>query len=191
VKQLVSLTQGTTLTPATIDAGNARYTMSAWFSSYRTQNDYSDMTLEFLDESDAVVDSPVALGGVDFVTNIPNGPNAKYEDAKDWAPDVRTGTIPAGARRARVTIKAGVANGAPDGYVDVVSLDVVDAAATLPALISAVPANNAVGVGPVVTIRVTLQDRVTAVDTNSIRLYLDNVLVSPVIQKVETNTTVT
>src|SRR5438093_11313169 len=48
VTQAMSLTATTTLTPARIDSGAGRYTMSAWFSSYLVQGDYSDLTLEFL-----------------------------------------------------------------------------------------------------------------------------------------------
>ena len=104
----MSLTATTKLTPATIDSGAGRYTMSAWFSSYLEQGDYSDLTLEFLDASNAVVGSPVALGGSDFVVNLPTGPTAgptpKYQNAKEWGQDLRTGTLPAGARTARITI---------------------------------------------------------------------------------------
>ncbi len=188
--QLVSLTSGTTLTPAKIDAGSGKYTMSAWFSSYLTQGDFSDLTLEFLTDANTVVGSPVALGGREFIANIPTGPNSKYNNAKEWAQDLRSGVIPAGARRARVSIQSTSVGGAPDGYVDVVSLDVVDTALATPAVTSADPGNNAVGVGPVVNLSLTLQDRATAVNTNSVQLFLDNALVSPSIQKVETNTVV-
>ena len=51
--QLVSLTASTTLTPAKIDSGLGRFTLSAWFSSYLAQGDYSDLTLEFMDDSEA------------------------------------------------------------------------------------------------------------------------------------------
>src|ERR1043165_8130575 len=37
VRQLMSLTAATTLTPAKIDAGQGSFTMSAWFSSYLSQ----------------------------------------------------------------------------------------------------------------------------------------------------------
>src|SRR2546421_7691152 len=43
--QLVSLTASTTLTAAKIDSGLGRFTLSAWFSSYLAQGDYSDLTL--------------------------------------------------------------------------------------------------------------------------------------------------
>ncbi len=190
VSQVVNLTSGTTLTPQKIDGGNGRYTMSAWFSSYLTQGDYSDLTLEFLNDAGQVVGDPVALGGQEFVANIPTGQNSRYGDAKEWGQDVRTGTIPAGARLARVTIASTSVSGAPDGYVDVVSLDVVDAALDLPTVTAADPANDMVGVGPVVNIAVTIQDRATAVNPSSVRLWLDNAAVSPTIDKVGTNTLV-
>src|SRR5438034_10867112 len=63
VTQLVSLTASTTLTTAKIDRGQGRFTMSAWFSSYLTQGDYRNVTLEFLDAATNVVGSPIALGG--------------------------------------------------------------------------------------------------------------------------------
>ncbi|MGH7866037.1 MAG: hypothetical protein ACREP9_00050, partial [Candidatus Dormibacteraceae bacterium] len=188
VTQTVSLTAGTTLTPAKIDGGQASYTMSAWFSSYLAQGDYSDLTLTFLDGSMNPIDNPVALGGQDFVNAIPTAPNSKYSDAKYWAQDVRNGTIPTGARNAQILIQATSVSGAPDGYVDLVSLDVGDINATTPFVASADPPDKAVNVGPVVAVKVQLQDRVTAVDTNTVRLYVDSKLVSPAIQKDGTNT---
>src|ERR1044071_3725155 len=188
--QLVSLTAATTLTPEKIDGGQGRFTLSAWFSSYLTQGDYSDLTLQFLDGTGSAVGSAIGLGGSDFIVNLPTDANSKYQDAKEWGQETGTGTIPSGARTARVIIAATSASGAPDGYVDLVSLDVVDAGAAIPVLASATPPDHAVGVGPVVNLSVTLQDRSTAVNTNSIRLYLDSNLVSPSIQKVDTNTIV-
>ena len=192
ITQLVSLTASTTLTPSKIDSGLGRYAMSAWFSSYLAQGDYGDLILEFLDGNNAIVGNSVLLGGADFVQNIETGANTKFQNAKQWAQDVREGTIPSGARTGRVIIKGtNIPDGAPDGYVDVVSLDVVDSGLGTPTVASAVPGNNAVNVGPVVNIGVTLQDRATAVNTNSIRLLLDNNPVTPTsIEKVETNTIV-
>jgi hypothetical protein len=95
-------------------------------------------------------------------------------------------------RTARVTAAAGTPrSGAPDGYVDLVSLDVEDLSAQVPRVVSAIPANQAGGVGPVVNISVTLRDNVAAVNTNSIRLYLDNNLVTPTIQSSPPDTTIT
>src|SRR5579862_672271 len=195
VTQTVSLTAGSTLTGAKIDAGQGNYTMSAWFSSYQTQGDYSDLTLTFLDANTNAIGTAVALGGSNFVYAIPTGPNAKYNSdpsvwVKYWAQDVRTGTIPSGARNAEILIHATSVVGSPDGYVDLVSLNVVDASHSTPFVSSSDPTDKAVNVGPVVAITVGLDDGSTAVDTNSVRLYLDNALVSATVQKAGTNTTV-
>jgi len=191
VTQTVSLTASTTLTPAKIDAGQATYTMSSWFSSYETQGDWSDLTLSFLDSTtNVVIGTPVALGGSNFVFNLPTGANAKYSDVKAWGQDVRTGTLPAGARFAQILIHSTSVIGSPDGYVDLVSLDVVDKSQTTPFVASADPPDKAANAGPVVAISVGLEDRGTAVVTNSIRLYFDNNLVPATIQKTGTNTTV-
>jgi hypothetical protein len=190
VTQAISLTATTTLTPAKIDAGQATYTMSAWFSSYLTQGDYSDLTLSFLDSGTNVIGTPVALGGSNFVANLPTGPNAKYPNAKYWGQDVQTGTVPVGSRNAKILIQSTSVQGLPDGYVDLVSLDVVDKSQTIPSVAAADPPNNAVNVGPIVSLTIGLRDGSTAVATNSIRLYLDNNLVSANIQKAGTNTTV-
>jgi hypothetical protein len=191
VTQLVSLTATTTLTPAKIDAGLGAFTMSAWFSTYLNQNDYSDLTLTFQDTSGAVVGSPVALGGSTFVANLDSGDNGRYLNARFWGHDSQGATIPVGARFAKVLIHATALVGlGADGYVDLVSLNVVDLSTTTPVLASANPPDNAVSVGPVVTIDVQLQDRLTAVNTNSIRMYLDGLQVAPIIQKPDTNTTI-
>jgi hypothetical protein len=190
VYQVVDLTAGTSLTAADIDGGQGKYTMSAWFSSYLTQGDYSDLLLEFLNSTGSMVGDSVALGGQDFVANIETGMNAKYTDAKAWAQDVRTGALPAGARQARVSITSTSVSGLPDGYVDLVSLDVVNAGSAVPTVSRADPGNNSVGAGPVVNLSLTLQDRATAVNPSSIQLFLDNLVVTPSINKVQTNTLV-
>ena len=193
VTQTVSLTAATTLTPAKIDGGQATYTMSSWFSSYEMQGDYSDLTLSFLDSTtNGVVGTPVALGGSNFVYALPTGPNTKYPNSqiKYWGQDVRTGTVPAGARYAKILIHSIAGYGSPDGYVDLVSLDIVDKSLNTPFVASADPPDKALNAGPIVTLSVELSDRVTAVVTNSIRLYFDNNLVPATIQKAGTNTTV-
>jgi len=190
VTQTVSLTATTTLTPATIDSGAGNYVMSAWFCTYLS-SDYSTLTLTFLDSSMNAVGTPVPLGGSNFVAALPTGNNGRYDNANFWGLDVRNGTIPASARNAQILIHSTLLAGSGiDGYVDLVSLDVTDSSLTTPVVATADPADNAGGVGPVVNITVGLQDRSTAVDTNSIRLWLDNLPVTPTIQKVDTNTTV-
>ena len=189
VQQEVSLTGASGLTAEKIDAGEGLFRMSAWFSTYRTQTDYSDMTLEFLDDAGNAVADAIPLGGADFVAAIPTGSNGRYSDAREFVQDLQSGTIPAGARAARITIQStSVGGGAPDGYVDNVSLDVSDSSLTSPTVSSEIPANNAVGAGPVVDIAVTIEDRVKAVDPSTVQLYLDNALVAATTQKVDTNT---
>ena len=191
VTQLVSLTASTTLTPAKIDAGQATYTMSAWFSSYLTQGDFSDLTLTFLDASTNALGTPVMIGGSNFVAGLPTAQLGKYADAKSWGQDLQTGTLPSGARMAQVLIHATPASGAPDGYVDLVSLDVVDKSVKTPFVSSANPPDKAINVGPIVSLSVNLRDGTTAVDTNSVKLYLDNNPVPATVQKTDTtNTTV-
>jgi hypothetical protein len=191
VEQTVSLTARTTLTPAKIDAGEGRYTLSAWFCSYLADDDNSDLTFTFLDAANAAVGDPIVIGGYDFVAALPYASNGRYANSREWGQDPRTGTIPAGARNAKVVIQSHLRSGAgADGYVDLVSLDVVDAGATTPVIASANPPDGAVSVGPVVEITVGLQDRVSQVNTNLIRFYLDDVLKSPSIEKVDANTTV-
>ena len=192
VTQLVSLTVGTTLTPAKIDGGSGKYTISSYFSSYLAQGDYSTLTLEFLNDSDVSVGNPVdPLGGLDFVAAIPQSPSptGKYQDAKEWVQDSRNGTIPSGARKALVTIQSTAVNGQPDGYVDLVALDVIDTTVGTPSVKNAIPEDKAIGVGPLVNLTVVLQDATTAVNTNSVRLLLDNVQVPATIQQTNTSTT--
>jgi len=192
VTQLVNLTASTGLTGEEIDAGFGQYTFSAWFSSYLTQGDFSTVTVEFIDDVGVITGDPVVLGGQEFVAAIPVGDNGRYTDAKQWVQDIKTGAIPILARTARVTAAAGnPRSGAPDGYVDLISLDVEDLSTQIPRVVGAIPANNAGGVGPVVNISVALRDSLTAVNTNSIRLYLDNNLVTPTIQSAPPDTTVT
>ncbi len=190
VYQWVSLTSGTTLTPSKIDSGKGQFTFSAWLSSYLTQGDFSDLTLEFFNSSTNAVGDAVPIGGETFVDNIPTEPNSKYGNAKDWAKDSASGVIPAGARIARVSIQSTSRGGAPDGYVDLVSLNVVDEALTLPRVSAANPGDNVVGVNPPVNISVTLEDSVTAVDTTTVNLFLDGAAVVPSVLKDGTNTVV-
>lgn len=192
ITQLVSLTNATGLTTTDIDGGQGRFNVSAWFSSYLTQGDYSTLTVDFLDASSSVVETTIPLGGFDFIAAIPTGPSptGKYPNGKEWARDSQSGTIPSGARMAQVVIVSTVVAGQPDGYVDLVSLDLTVSTDTAPALVQAFPANNAINVDPLVNIAVTLQDRATAVNTNTIQFSVDNIVVSPSIQKVDTNTTV-
>jgi len=188
VTQTVSLVTSS-LTADEIDNGLGEYTISAWFSSYLTQGDYSTLTVEFLDSSGNVQGSWM-LGGADFIGAIPPTPNGRYPDAKPFTLDTHTEAIPFDCRTARITIAATSVSGAPDGYVDNVSLDVRDITDTRPVVLSAEPANNAVQVGPVVNVNVVLKDRDTGVDPSSVQLFLDNNPVIPMVQKTDAETSV-
>src|SRR5689334_2846832 len=69
VTQTNSLTRA--ITTAQIDGSQGQYALSAWFSTYHGDNDYSDLTLQFLDGSFAPTGSPVPLGGQAFVAALP------------------------------------------------------------------------------------------------------------------------
>jgi hypothetical protein len=173
------------ISTANIDAGMGQYSLSAWFCTYRGQNDYSVLTLQFLDGSFAGVGNPVEIGGAAFVGSLPGG-----NGLRDWGRDARAGTVPAGARYASITTVATALVNLPDGYVDLVQLDITTNATV--SLVSAAPGENAGDVNPATSVSVVLQDGAPApvLNTNSIRLTFDGSPVSPSIQKAGSVTTV-
>jgi len=182
VSQVNSLTRA--ITTAQIDGSQGQYTVSAWFSTYLNQNDYSDLTLQFLDASQTAVGSPVALGGLTFVSALGGG-----GDLRAWGKDTKSGLVPPGARYASITTVSTALHGSPDGYVDLVSLDVVAGFVTIQ-VASASPANTATGVSPGAVLGVTLGDGTAALNTNSVRFWFDDSLKTPAIAKLGTTTTV-
>ncbi|MFO1513505.1 MAG: hypothetical protein U1F83_11410 [Verrucomicrobiota bacterium] len=184
VSQINSLTRA--ITTAQIDGSQGQYNVSAWFSTYHGQNDWSDLTLQFLDVSQAPIGNPVALGGLTFVTALPGGSGNRA-----WGKDTKIGLIPPGARYASITTESHLnGSGLPDGYVDLVSLDVT--AGFLPVQItSASPATNATGVGPNAVLSVSIQDGTAALNTSSVLMWFDGSPVSPTIQKPGAATSVT
>jgi hypothetical protein len=182
VSQIDSLTRA--ITPAQIDAANGQYTVSAWFSTYKGQNDYSDLTLQFLDTFQNPTGDPVALGGLAFVTALQGG-----NGLRAWGKDTKTGLIPPGARYASITTQSHAMVNLPDGYVDLVILDVV--AGSVPVQIgSATPANGATGVSPGVVPTVVLLDGTSPLNASSVSFSFDGSAVTPVIQKTGLSTTV-
>jgi hypothetical protein len=182
VSQVMSLTRA--ITTAQIDGSQGQYTSSAWFCTYKGQNDYSDLTLQFLDESQSPIGSPVALGGATFVAALPGG-----SDLRAWGQDTRSGLVPPGARYASITTVSHALVNLPDGYVDLVSLDVI--AGFVPIKVaSASPATNAVGVSPGAVLGVTLTDGSSPLNTNSVLFSYDDSPVTPVLQTVSGGTTV-
>jgi len=183
VMQTNSLTRA--LTTAQIDGSQGQFTLSAWFSTYYGQNDYSDLTLQFLDTSFASIGSPVAIGGQAFVAALP----ADGTGLRAWGKDTKTGLVPPGARYASITTQAHALAGSPDGYVDLVSLDVV--AGFVPVQVTSSPASNAVNVIPDAIVRASFLDGSAALNTNSVQLTFDGSPVTPVIVKNGLTTSVT
>ena len=182
VSQVDSLTRA--ITTAQIDGSQGHYTASAWFSTYMGQNDYSDLTLQFLDESQSPIGNPVALGGAAFVAALPGGSGLRA-----WGQDTKSGLVPPGARYASISTTSTALSGSPDGYVDLVSLDVV--AGFVPVqLTSASPADKAVGVSPGAVLGVTLTDGTAPLNTNSVLFAYDGSPVTPVLQQTSGTTTV-
>jgi hypothetical protein len=180
VSQTVSLTRA--ITPGQIDASNGQFTLSAWFSTYKNQNDYSDLTLEFLDQYQSPVGSPVNIGGAAFVAGLPPA-----SPMRPWGQDTKSGLIPPGARYATITTVSHALVNLPDGYVDLVSLDVV--AGYVPVQISAAsPADHAVGVSPAAGLSVTFQDGTAPLNTNSVALTFDGNPATPAISKAGSTT---
>jgi hypothetical protein len=183
VSQTNSLSRA--ITAASIDAGVGQYSLSAWFCTYRGQNDYSVLTLQFLDGSFTSVGSPIEIGGAAFIASLPGGGGLR-----DWGRDARNGAVPAGARYAALTSVSTAVVNLPDGYVDLVQLDIATNATI--SVASAVPADAATDVSPGVVVSVVLQDGspTPVLNTNSIRLSFDGVAVLPSIQKAGGITTI-
>ncbi len=183
VSQVNSLTRA--ITTAQIDGSQGQYTISAWFSTYKTQNDYSELTLQFLDDSQAPLGSAINIGGAAFVAALPAG-----DPMRPWGKDSKTGVIPVGARYASVSTTSYLAMaGVPDGYVDLVSLDVV--AGFVPVQVTAAaPVNNATSVSPGAVMGVTLTDGTAALNNSSVLFWFDGTPVTPVIQKAGSASTV-
>ena len=120
----VALTDG--VPAAAIDAGLANYDLSAWFSTYADQTDFSEVRLQFKTGSGDDVGGQVTIGGQTFVSALGFGPNgADVGGFRDFGLDSASGLIPAGARTADLTIFTQRNQGAAaDGNLDVLQLNV-------------------------------------------------------------------
>jgi hypothetical protein len=172
------------ITTAQIDGSQGQFTLSAWFSTYHGQNDYSDLTLQFMDASFAPTGSPVAIGGAAFVAALPGGSGNRA-----WGKDTKTGLVPPGARYASISTQSHALAGQPDGYVDLVALDV--AAGFVPIQVLSSPTTNAVNVTPDAVVSATFQDGSLPLNTSSVQLTFDGSPVTPVIQKAGSITSMT
>ncbi|HXU75130.1 MAG TPA: immunoglobulin domain-containing protein, partial [Methylomirabilota bacterium] len=174
VTQTNTLTRA--ITTADIDSSQGQFNASAWFSTYHGDNDYSDLTLLFLDGSFSQVGSPVALGGAAFVAALAGSPGNRA-----WGKDTKIGLVPPGARYASITTVSHSLSGQPDGYVDLVKLDVT--AGVVPVQASSTPANGASNVSPGIVIQTIFTDGTTPLNTNSIQFKFDGSAATPVITR--------
>ena len=132
--------------------------------------------MQFLDASFAPVGSTVAIGGLAFVTALPGGGGNRA-----WGKDTKTGLVPPGSRYASITTVAHANAGSPDGYVDLVALDVTAGFVPVQVISS-----------PTTMLLMSLQTPLSAqpfrmepprLNTNSIQLAFDGSPVTPVIVK--------
>jgi uncharacterized protein (TIGR03382 family) len=119
----VSLTAA--VSAAQIDAGLGAFDFRGDFSTWTMQGDWAELSVTFKDALDAPIGSPVLIGGMAFTAALAAGPNSKYTDAREWGTDIRTGTIPAGARSVDIVVTSTKTPDGlnTDGYVDNISLD--------------------------------------------------------------------
>lgn len=106
---------------AEINAGRVAYDLSAFFSSYRTQNDYAVVSATFRDAANSPL-GQASIGGEAFIAALPFVDNGRYVDAREWAGDATSGLVPAGTNNVLVEIIATKSAGGlvVDGYVDLV-----------------------------------------------------------------------
>ncbi len=122
------------ISTSSIDGGTAEFTLGAWLAAYTSNPEFPGIELKFfntLTSGGSQVGATVSFDGDD-----PGGLyNAGWSgsgahpaadtDRLTWTRYEVTGQVPGGARRAEVRIyNAGGLSGAPDTYVDVVTLDV-------------------------------------------------------------------
>jgi glycerophosphoryl diester phosphodiesterase len=114
---------------ADIDAGRLNYNLSAFFSSYRQQQDYGTVTATFLDAGSSPISS-ASIGSLGFIQSLPLGNNGAYNDARSWGQAASNALVPAGTRSVRIDVAAfkepGVGE-AIDGYIDNVGFQLSEA----------------------------------------------------------------
>lgn len=116
------------LTTGAIDAGLGSFSLSAYFSTYYNQNDWSSVTLQFLNGVSANIGSAFTIGGSSFVSALPGG-----SGLRDWGKDSLNGAIPVGARSAEIILfSQRLVGSSADGYVDLVNLDVSASSVPIP-----------------------------------------------------------
>ena len=116
--QEIDLSQGAS--GVLIGSGSAAFTLSGYFSSYLTQNDYSEVRVRFLDETATELGFG-SIGGADFrdAVTITAG-------RRDWGQDFVSDRIPAGTVTAELAILSVLGGTNHDGYLDLIDFQVTD-----------------------------------------------------------------
>lgn len=110
---------------AEINAGRVTYDLSAFFSSYRLQNDYAVVKATFRNAGNAAL-GQASVGSEALVALLPILDNGTYLDARGWASDAASGLVPAGTNNVLIEIVATKAAGGTvvDGYTDLIDFQV-------------------------------------------------------------------
>lgn len=110
---------------AEINAGRVTYDLSAFFSSYRLQGDYSVVSASFRDAANLPL-TEASVGGQALIASLPIVDNGTYIDARGWASDAVSGLVPPGTDHVILEIVATkVPDGAVvDGYTDLVDFQI-------------------------------------------------------------------
>lgn len=116
VSQSIDLSTGDSGT--LIATGNAKYTLTGFFSTYLGDNDFGTLQVDFLDSGSQ------SLGTASV------GPSGNLQD---WTIFGEGGSIPTGTDSALVSVFGGGTDGGPDGYLDNVEF-IVGTEPTLPLL---------------------------------------------------------
>jgi len=125
ITQTIDVSTGETA--GAIASGGAHYDLSAFFSSYQTQDDNGTVMAQFLDSGDGELASD-AIGGQAFLdTLLTDGDGARM-----WGQDATGGSVPIGTTTILLTLTGDLQNGdAADGYIDLVNLTITPEPASL------------------------------------------------------------
>lgn len=101
-----------------IASGNAFFNLSAFFSTYREQQEASLVRVRFLDTASSQLGS-AEVGGLDFLVSLPI-----TEGQREWGQSVSGGSVPVGTATVEVQVvsEGGAVN--YDGYLDLVDFQI-------------------------------------------------------------------